>query len=94
VARLVSEAMRWEGDDLCLSSGEGRSNLCCESGSTWFTPEDCLYIYHQDANYNVAALTDKTGRPVEHYEYDLYGQARIHRGQAGWGGDDPNGCLL
>jgi len=39
-------------------------------------------------------LTDKTGWVVEHYEYDPYGRVRIHRGQASWGSDNPNGCLL
>jgi len=49
--------------------------------SNCFDPDDEHYFYHQDANYNVVALTDKTGRPVEHCEYAPYGQARIHRGR-------------
>ncbi len=50
-------------------------------GSTWFTSQGRFCFYHQDANYNVVALTDKTGWVVEHYEYDPYGQVRIHRGR-------------
>jgi len=33
-----------------------------------FDEDDGRYFYHQDANYNVVALTDKIGRAVEHYE--------------------------
>lgn len=34
-------------------------------------PED--YYYHRDDLFNVTALSDSTGSPVEHYEYDVYG---------------------
>ncbi|WP_237722930.1 RHS repeat-associated core domain-containing protein, partial [Singulisphaera acidiphila] len=38
--------------------------------------EERLYV-QQDANWNVTAITDKTGAVVERYIYDPYGQASV-----------------
>jgi RHS repeat-associated protein len=34
---------------------------------------DKAFYYHQDANYNVTALTDSAGAVVQYYLYDAYG---------------------
>ena len=63
-------------------------NVDLSGNNTCLDPDDdTRYIYHQDANYNVVALTacpaDPNDAPavVEHIEYDPYGAMRIHRGQ-------------
>jgi len=35
--------------------------------------------YHQDANWNVIALTDQGGSVVERYLYKPYGQMTVHQ---------------
>jgi RHS repeat-associated protein len=46
-------------------------------------PLDYRWFFHQDANYNVVAVSSPYGGVVEHREYDPYGWGRIHTGQ--WG---------
>jgi len=49
-----------------------------------------LYV-HQDANWNVIALTDLGGSVVERYVYTPYGQVTVHQetSYGDWDGDQP-----
>jgi RHS repeat-associated protein len=50
-----------------------------------------IYYYHPNALFNVEALTDPTGTPVERYAYDAYGEPTVMDGSYhplplnGWG---------
>lgn len=61
--------------------------------------DDCVdssgsqrYVYHQDANYRVLALTRQDGTVVERYEYTAYGEPAVLRGVPS-GGSSENGAV-
>ncbi len=44
------------------------------------------FYYHQDANWNVIALTDLGGSVLERYDYTAYGEMTVHQGGRAQGG--------
>ena len=52
---------------LDVNTDPATDNDCLDAGGSAF------YYYHQDANFNVVALTDSSGDVAQRYLYDAYG---------------------
>jgi YD repeat-containing protein len=66
--QYVDEPIRMDVDTDVPGDGD-----CIDTG-------DKAFYYHQDANYNVIALTDSAGAVVQYYLYDAYGKVHTHSG--------------
>lgn len=67
-ARYVDEIVRVD-----INGDPAANSDCLGTG-------DAAYYYHQDANYNVVAVTDMTSAVVQRIHYTAYGQAVLTDG--------------
>ena len=56
---------------LDVNTDPATDNDCLDAGGSAF------YYYHQDANFNVVALTDSSGDVAQRYLYDAYGTPHV-----------------
>ena len=108
IRKIVTNAGQYDGTVVCYYDGwkmietrDGSANLYQQFiHGTQYIDEIVMtriadkgeYYVHQDANWNVIALTDLGGNVLERYEYTPYGQFTAHQ-VTGYGDRDGDGIV-